>query len=124
MSTTLGRVALAAGALFFLFFGAWAFLGPRSFFDTVATWEPYNAHFLRDAGAFQLGMGVALTAALWERRGTVIALAGGSAAAVTHAISHIVDYGDGGRTTDPYALGALALLLVAGLVAEMRRRAR
>lgn len=120
MTSAVGRIALAIGAIFFLVFGGWAFLVPSSFFDTVATWEPYNPHNLRDAGAFQLGIGVSLAAALWAQRGSLIALAGASAAGVAHAISHGVDYGEGGRTTDPYALGLLALLFLVGLAAEIR----
>lgn len=121
MNATLGKVALVMGAIFFLVFGGWAFLATRSFFDSIATWPPYNEHFLRDAGSFQVGVGVALASALTRMSGSAIALAGGAAAAVLHAISHAIDSGEGGRSTDPYALGLFALLLVAGFFVEARR---
>jgi hypothetical protein len=37
-----------------------------------------------------------------------------------HAISHLVDADLGGRASDPYTLGALALLLVTALVIRVR----
>jgi hypothetical protein len=30
---------------------------PHSFYDNVATFEPYNRHFLHDIGAFTIGLG-------------------------------------------------------------------
>jgi hypothetical protein len=44
----------------FLVFGAWAFADPESFFDEVATFEPYNQHLIQDVGAFQIGLGAVL----------------------------------------------------------------
>ena len=49
-------VAVAAG-LFLVVFGAWAFFGPKSFFDQIATFQPYNEHLIHDIGAFQIGLG-------------------------------------------------------------------
>ena len=112
--TPLVRVAVWAGIGFFVFFGGWSFIAPRSFFDVVAPWEPYNAHLFHDAGAFSVGIGAGLFVSLFKPR--IAALAGAAVGAVLHAIAHIVDYGDGGRPTDPYFLSGLALLLVAALV--------
>ena len=120
----IGKVTSAAsaiGAAFFLITGGWAFFAPRSFFDVVAPWPPYNAHFLHDAGSFQLGLGVALLMTLFARRGALAGLAGAATGAAAHAISHVIDYGDGGRTTDPFGLGILAILLVAVTVYEWKR---
>lgn len=119
--STIGWVALVVGAAFFLIFGAWAFVGPRSFFDNIARWEPYNEHFLHDVGAFQIGIGIALLASLSRANGSAVALAGAAGAAVMHALSHIIDSGEGGRSSDPYGLIAFAVLLLAGLWFEWRR---
>lgn len=108
------------GAVFFVAFGMWAFFAPRSFFANVASWNPYNQHFLRDAGSFQIGLGVALAVSFTSARGSVVALSGAASAAIFHALSHIVDSGEGGRTSDPYVLTALALLLTAGTVAAWK----
>ena len=45
------RLWCAAVGLLFGVQGIWAFVAPRSFFDTLATFEPFNAHFVRDVGA-------------------------------------------------------------------------
>jgi len=52
-------IALAIG-VFYLLVGFWAFLDPASFYSLVATFQPSNLHFLHDAGAFQVGLGLAL----------------------------------------------------------------
>ncbi len=52
-------VAVGVGLVFV---GAWmwAFVAPRSSFASAAAFEPYNAHIVRDLGAFQLGLGAVL----------------------------------------------------------------
>lgn len=122
MQTTFGRVAAGIDAISFLVFGAWALVAPTSFFDQLAAWPPYNRHFIHDIGVFQLGIGVALAAGLSRMRGALAALAGGAVAAFLHVVSHIVDYDDGGRSSDPYVLGIFALLLVVAFFVESRSR--
>jgi hypothetical protein len=110
-------IALLAG-LFFAGFGLWAFFDPVSFFDKIATYRPYNPHFLHDAGAFQIGIGVALLLALRWKDALAVALGGASAAGIMHAISHFMDRDLGGRDTDPWFLSFVAALAVIGLVAR------
>lgn len=121
MTTTWGRVSGSIGAVFFLVFGLWAFFAPDSFFDRVATWPPYNEHLLHDIGAFQLGLGAALLAAVRGLRVGLVALGGSAVAAVMHVVSHAMDQGSGGRSTDLITLGLFAALLIAGSIAEARR---
>ena len=52
-------VAGVVGATF-VGLGLWAFAAPQSFFNTTATFEPYNEHFLHDIGSFMLGLGATL----------------------------------------------------------------
>jgi hypothetical protein len=118
--TTIARVATATGAVFFLLFGGWAFLDPSSFYDRIASWPPYNQHLTRDAGAFQVGIGVSLAAVLFGMKGIPAVLAGAATAAILHAVSHVIDYGDGGRSSDPYILGIVALLLLFAFGLEKR----
>jgi peptidoglycan/LPS O-acetylase OafA/YrhL len=101
-------------------FGVWAFAAPSSFYDQIAAWPPQNAHFIRDAGAFQLGIGVALAVLLIGIRARLAALAGAATGAVLHVISHVIDFGEGGRSSDPYVLGVLAAILIVALLAERR----
>jgi hypothetical protein len=114
MSTSRIPDAIAvAAAVFLIFTGVWAFGWPRSFYDEIATYPPYNEHFLHDFGAFQIGFGLALLLALRARDALFVALAGAGAGGALHFVAHIVDHGDGGRTSDPYLLGIVAALMLA-----------
>ena len=112
-------VALAAG-VFLLAFGLWAMLSPRSFFDTVALFEPYNQHFLQDIGAFQIGLGAVLL--LPARRaltdGLLVALLGVGVGNAAHTVSHIMGIDLGGRPSSDIPIFALLTvsLLWAGAV--------
>ncbi len=114
------------GAVFFVGFGLWAMVAPQSFFDQLATYPPYNEHFLHDIGAFQLGIGATLIAALVLADGLAIALAGAAVGSVAHAIAHVMDRDQGGKASDPWLLGGLALVIVVAAVfrnKELRSKA-
>lgn len=111
-------VAALAGAMF-VAFGAWAFVAPRAFFDAVATFEPYNAHFLRDIGAFQLGLGAVLLLALVWRDTLLVVLAGVGIGAGFHLVAHVLDRGLGGSpATDIPTFAVVAVALGAAAVAR------
>jgi peptidoglycan/LPS O-acetylase OafA/YrhL len=114
------RAIAILAAAFYGIFGAWALLAPRSFFDTVAAFPPYNEHFLHDLGAFQLGLGAAVLGALAIRRSLVAVLAGVAVASVLHAAAHAVDTDLGGQPTDPWVLGLFAALVVLALIVAWR----
>lgn len=121
----LPRVIAAAAGLLLLILGLWAFVDPRSFYDQLAVWPPYNAHFLHDAGAFQFGLGATLLGAVFARDALLLALSGVGAGALLHAVAHFIDRDLGGRASDPYLLGLLALVILAGALLrsrELRRR--
>lgn len=106
--------ATLIGAAFFLVTGVWAFGWPRSFYDVVATYPPYNLHLFHDVGAFHLGIGAGLLSGLIWSDGLFVALVGGSVGASLHFVSHVLDRDLGGRASDPYLLGLLAAILVIG----------
>lgn len=105
-----------AGAASFVGFGVWAMAVPRSFFERVATFEPYNQHLIQDIGAFQIGLGsVLLLAVLFPGAGALaIALLGAGIGAGAHVVSHVVGRDLGGRPeVDIPVFAVLAASLVA-----------
>jgi hypothetical protein len=122
---TTGTLVVALGAIaFWIVSGAWAFASPASFYDAVATYPPFNAHFLRDAGAFMLGLGGGLVVALRWRDALAAALAGSAVGATFHVAAHVIDLEQGGSLADIAGLTALAVALVAAAVAQRRREGR
>jgi hypothetical protein len=114
----LARVVAWAGVVFTVGSGVWAFAAPRSFYDNIATFEPYNRHFLHDIGAFTIGLGAVMLFALETRWDALrVALAGLAVASVVHVISHAVDSDLGGRDTDLPGLTVVALLFLLGAAA-------
>ena len=87
----------------------------QSFFDTIGPFEPYNAHFLHDIGAFQVGIGATLAIALWRRTDALFAaLAGAGIGAAFHVVTHIRDRDLGGSDSNTVVLAIVAVLLLAG----------
>jgi hypothetical protein len=108
------RVITAFVGVGMLALGIWALIDPRSFYEQIATYPPYNVHLFHDVGAFQTGIGATLLLALIRRDVLTVVLVGTSVGTVLHAVSHIVDRDLGGKSTDPFAL---SLIAVATLVA-------
>lgn len=105
----------AIGAVFFLGIGLWAFADASSFFDEVADFEPYNAHFIHDIGAFHAGLGAVLVLALlFPRDALIVALGGVGFGAALHVATHVRDDDLGGSDVDTVFLGVLAVLMLAG----------
>ena len=114
------RYVAAASGVFLIAFGLWAFFDPHSFFEQIATFKPYNRHLMHDIGAFQFGLGATLLIALAWTDALAVALAGAGAGSVLHAAAHWWDRDLGGRSSDPYTLTFIAIvILVAG---AMRHR--
>ena len=108
------------GGVSFLASGLWAMIAPESFFDAVATFEPYNQHFVQDIGAFQIGLGAVLLLAAIRARADALAvgLIGVGVGSAAHTVSHVVGRDLGGKPEVDIPLFAVVtvLLLAAGLV--------
>src|SRR5260370_18173913 len=91
-----------------------------SFFSAVATFAPLNVHLLHDAGAFQVGLGLALTIPVALRaplRAPLIAVLGAS---VLHLIAHVEDVRLGGHpTTDLPVLSLICVALALALFVDV-----
>lgn len=101
--------------------GIWAFVSPRSFYDVLATFEPYNAHFLRDIGAAMFGVGIAGIVGALHPRALVAGLAGLGGFQAVHVVSHVIDRDRGGNPgIDIPMFSILAVLTLAALLSELR----
>jgi PPOX class probable F420-dependent enzyme len=109
-------VTLLAG-LFMTAAGVAALLAPKWFADAAGF--PRHTHFVHDAGAFQLGIGVTVLLALAWRDGLALVLAGFLVANTTHAVNHAVDIDLGGHSGDRWGLAALSLLTAVALVVRL-----
>ena len=115
-------VAVVLGIVF-VALGAWAMADPRSFFATLAAFEPYNQHFLQDIGAFQVGLGsVLLLAGVPVRAdGLAIALGGVGIGSALHTVSHVAGRDLGGTPeTDIPTFGVMTVLLLAASALRWR----
>ena len=113
-----------AGGLVFLALGVWAMADPESFFDQVATFDPYNQHFVQDIGAFQIGLGVVLLLAVQREHpdGLAVALLGVGIGSAAHVVSHLIGHDLGGSPeTDIPVFTVATVLLLAGGVAQWSR---
>lgn len=112
------RVVAIIGGIGFVALGVWAMVDPRSFFEALATFEPYNQHFLQDVGAFQIGLGAVLLLAGVPVRadGLTVALVGVGVGAALHTVSHVVgsDLGGTPERDIPLFAGLTVVLLAAG----------
>lgn len=109
------------GGVMFLGFGVWALAAPESFFDQLASFDPYNRHFVQDIGAFQVGIGGALVAARLLSDGLLVGLVGGVAGSAAHTVSHLVGTGLGGTpAVDIPTFSVITLLLAAAAVVRWR----
>lgn len=113
----LTTTVLVIGVLSFLVPGVWIFVATRNFAETVAPWAEFSEHFLRDAGAFQIGLGVAVLGVLLWRDAIGVVLAGLAAGTLMHAISHGIDDDYGVAA----ALAGFGLLVVLALVLHLRQ---
>jgi MYXO-CTERM domain-containing protein len=119
------RIAAAIGGFVLIVFGGWAMVAPGGFYESIAAFDPYNAHFIQDIGAFQLGLAATLVlAAFFTNDALTVALLGVGLGTSAHVISHLLSLDSGGNPQlDVPSLSVLAvLLLVAGAVRWRRRR--
>ncbi len=106
-------------------FGLWAMAGPASFYDTVATFDPYNRHFVQDIGAFQIGLGavLALAVAAPSVDALSVALLGVGAGSAAHLVSHLLGLDLGGSpATDVPLFAILSGALLWTGAARLRNR--
>jgi hypothetical protein len=110
-----GVAALAATNLVL---GLWMVLAPRSFYDAIGPFGPYNAHYVRDVSTWQLAFGGALAVAVRRPSWRAPLLGFAVLQFGLHTLNHVVDIGDADPrwvgVFDAVTLGVTTVLL-AGL---------
>ena len=116
---------VAALAVYELAFGLWMLLAPRSFYDAVGPFGPYNRHYVLDTATWQLAFGVALAVAVRRPSWRAPLLGFAVVQFGLHALNHIADAGE----ADPAWVGVfdavsltVTTVLLAGLYVGAQRR--
>ena len=102
----------ALGA-YHLLLGLWMAVAPRRFYDDIASYAPYNDHFIRDLATPYLALGAVLLVAAARRAWQVPLLVFAIVQYVLHLINHVIDVGD----TDPGWLGPFNAISLAAVTA-------
>lgn len=105
----------------------WILVAPHGFFHQVGPFGTYNGHFLRDAAAFEGGVGIALAAAVAWPALRAGALAAALGMTTLHAINHWADVSDAHAGSnagigDAVSLTVLALATAGLLAVTLARR--
>ena len=119
-TSPLVRVTWVVATAFFVANGLWPLVSPGSFFDALVAFPPYNAHLMRDIGAFTLAQAGSLIALVRVKDALAVTLIGASTGSVAHVLSHIIDSDKGGNPTDVPLLAVFAALLIAGTALRLR----
>jgi hypothetical protein len=82
----IGALHLATG----LFMAA----APREFYDSLATFPPFNAHLFRDLSTFYLALGGTMIVAAGRRAWQVPLLALAVVQYALHFVNHLIDISD------------------------------
>jgi hypothetical protein len=120
------RLGLVSIGLTQIAIGVWLAIDPDSFVDALADFGPADSHFLRDIATFQLGIGIALLAAVGRPSWRLPVIFAALAQSALHTINHLVDIGE----TDPgwqgpvnfVALLALTVTLAGLMLAAAEER--
>ena len=111
------QIALAVNGAANLFAGAALLLAPTWFFQTIGTFPPLNQHYLGDAGAFLLPLGLGLLLALKDPRRHRLLIGMAALAGLLHTGNHLYDDLILGHGTAAHLASTVELLLQTGLLA-------
>jgi hypothetical protein len=99
---------LIAGA-YHVALGAFMVIAPRTFYEEIGPFGPYNDHYVRDIASFYLAMGVCLLLAVGRRSWQVPVLFLCLLQYALHVLNHVWDVSD----ADPSWLGPVNLIVIA-----------
>jgi hypothetical protein len=107
-------LVLVAG-LYHLALGVMMALAPRTFFEEIGAYPPYNEHYVRDVATLYLALGAVLVAATRRRAWQAPLLAFAVLQYGLHLVNHLVDVGD----SEPGWLGPVNAIVLAAIGAGL-----
>jgi hypothetical protein len=110
------RTILVVLGLSQLALAAWQIVSPGSFYDSIAGFGAQNDHYIRDAAAFPLAIGIGLLVVVGRPSWRFPVLLVSAVWYLAHAVNHLFDIGD----ADPSWVGPadfVALALTGALLA-------
>jgi uncharacterized BrkB/YihY/UPF0761 family membrane protein len=116
------RPLLIVAGAYHLALGVLMAVAPRTFFDEIAAYPPYNDHFIRDISSFYLALGAVFVIAAARRSWQVPLLVFALVQYALHVLNHVWDVSD----TEPAWFGPanlVSLLLVTAALWWLLRRA-
>jgi hypothetical protein len=113
---TLIQLALIWNGAVNLFAGVALIVAPVWFFNTIGSFPPFNQHYMGDAGAFVLPLGLGLLLALREPRRYHLLVGLAALSGVLHSANHV--YADFilGHWTAAHVASTVELILQTGLL--------
>jgi hypothetical protein len=117
------RPLLALLGAYHLLLGTAMVIVPRTFFDDVASYGPFNDHYVRDVATFYLALGAVMLVAVARASWQTPLLAFATLQYVLHVLNHLWDIGD----ADPGWLGpanVASLALIAAVLFWLLRGGR
>ncbi len=112
-SDALTRAVLVAGGVLYSLTGLALLVAPRWFYETIGQFPPYNRHYMGDAGAFILPIGIGLLVAS-RNPSRFLGLIGVVAAAnMIHAVNHVYDAVAAGESFSYWISDTIPLILFA-----------
>jgi hypothetical protein len=112
------QIAVFVCALMFVLPGVALVLAPTWFYAALATFPPFNRHFMGDAGVFSFALGVGLLIAVRQPRQHRSVIGAAAIGSALHLLNHLYDdlIVDGGNmahlVSNSLPLGVVAMLLV------------
>ena len=117
------RPLLALLGVYHLALGVVMVIAPRTFFDEIASYGPYNDHYIRDVASFYLALGAVLLVAVARTSWQVPLLVFALVQYGLHVVNHVWDVAD----SEPSWIGpanVVSLALIAVVIAWLLRGGR
>lgn len=123
----IGQVLIAVVGIFDAAAGSALLFAPQWFYDTLATFPPFNRHYAGDVGAFLLPIGLGILVAARDpiryRAILVLGLAASWMHAANHALDGLQHAGEGSASLlDAANIVGMALTLSAGVALTWQSR--